>query len=45
MATEKRGRPPLKKGQALMPIRVFVMEKYLTRAKKEVAAIVAKYRV
>jgi hypothetical protein len=44
MAITKQGRKPLKKGEALKPIRIFVKEKHLSRAIKDCAAIAAKYR-
>jgi hypothetical protein len=44
MTTEKRGRKKLPKGENIVPVRIFVKEKNLTRAKKECAAIANKYR-
>lgn len=44
MAVIKRGRKPLKKGENLVPVRVFVKEKFVTRARIECAAVAAKYK-
>lgn len=41
---DPRGRKELPKGNALKPIRIFVMEKHLPKAIAECAAIAARYR-